>query len=381
MKTTIEQIKATQVVVPAKEGHVDRPAFGPSIFDKGPKWIIEIRTNDGLTGYGETPRHIALGEVQWAAQQVLGKPLRELTWRRPVAPNLPAHDMFGHLDPPVLHRLYEQDLERGLGAMGVGMAVQDLIAKSAGMRLCDLFGGAYREWVPTDWWMGRSDPEHAARHLEIGLGLGYNSIKLKAAAEDDVTGIVGAIKKVGGPQTRIVVDPNRRFYRCCEAVQIAQRLEDAGFGNVVFEDPFPFNVDEWRLFRHKTSVPLTCHGVAAPQVALAHRCCDYVNLSYPAQNFLGDAHMAAQFSVLCWGGSGVELGVLDAYMLHYSAVARVCVLPGDAFGHDLRVDDLIREKLQVRQGAIKLPEGPGLGVTVDQEAVQKFAKQTWQSGP
>jgi len=379
MKTTITRITATQVVVPAKDGYVDRSGFGPSIFDKAPKWIIEIHTDDGLIGYGETPRDIGLGEVQWAAQQVIGKPLREIPWAMPIPPNLADNDMFGHFNPPVPHRLYEQDLSMSWGSMGVGMALQDLIAKAAGIRLCDLFGGAYHERVATAWWMGRSDPEHAARQMAIGLDLGYNSIKIKAAGEDDVVGIVAAIKKVGGAQTFIVVDPNGRFYRCWEAVRIAHRLEDAGFDDVIFEDPFPFDIDEWQLFRNKTSVPLACHGAAAPQVALANRSCDYINLSYPAHRFQGDAYMAARFGVLCWGASGVDLGILDTYLLHCSAAARVCVLPGDAVGHDIRVDDLIQEKLEVRDGTIKLPEGPGLGVTLDHEALAKFAKQTWES--
>jgi len=370
MPSTIQRIRATEVIVHAREGYVDRPAFGPSLFDKQSKWMLELFTDDGLVGYGETPRGVGFGEVQWGAQHVLGRPLATLSWARPVGSNLDDNDMFGHHDPPVPHRLYERDFGVGGGGLGYAVAVGDLLAKSAGIRLCELFGGAWRQWVPTDWWMGRSDPEHAARHMEIGLGLGFKSLKMKAALEDDVVGIVKAIKKVAGDETRVLIDPNLRFYRVSEALCVAREMEP--LGNVVFEDPFPFKLHDWHLFRQKTTIPLAAHGVD-PHVALANDCCDYINLSYPADKFIADANMAARFNVPCWAGSGLELGVLDAYILHFSAVARTCVLPGDAQGNFIREDDLIEEPFTVRDGAIRLPSGPGLGVTLDQAAVEKYA--------
>ena len=375
----INRITATQVIVHAKEGFVDREGFGPSIFDKGWKWIIEIHTDDGLVGYGETPRLVGRGEVEWAAQNVIGQRLRDIPWASPIPPDFTDHDMFGHKDPPVPNRLYERDFSTTRGDLGVVIALQDLIAKSADMRLCELIGGPHRERVATDWWMGRTDEEHAARQMQAGLELGYRTVKIKAAAEDDIVGIVRAIKNVAGPQTRVLIDPNLRFYRLCESIRIARQIEDAGFDHVVFEDPFPFDIREWQLFRQKTSIPLACHTATALHTALADRCCDYVNINFPGHKFLGDAHMVAQFGAQCWIGAGIDLGILDTYMLHYAAAARACALPGDAVGHDIRVDDLIEQPLRPRDGLITLPEGPGLGVTLDRGALKKFAVETWET--
>jgi len=372
----ITHINCTEVIVHAKEGYVDRPGFGPSIFDKGSKWMIEMRTDDGLIGFGETPRNTGLAGVQWAAQQVIGKKLRDIPWTQPIPTNWGAHDALGHVNPPVPHRLYERDMGTDGAAIGVGMAVQDLIAKSAQMRLVDLFGGAHRESVRTDWWIGRTDPAHITQQMSIGMELGYNSIKMKAAAEDDIPGIVKAFKDIAGDAARMVIDPNQRFYRVSEAIRIAHKIEQ--YENVIFEDPFPFDIYEWQLFRQKTSIPLTMHCTTSVHIALANNCCDYVNLVYPAQRFIADGHMAAQFGKLCWAGSGVELGIFDAYILHYCAATRVCVLPGDAFGHDIRENDLINETLQAHNGEIPLPTGLGLGVSIDQDALKHYAKNTWE---
>lgn len=124
---------------------------------------VIVHANDGLVGYGETPRNVGLGAVQFAAQQVIGKTLRQIAWAAPISPDFSDHDMFGHEDPPVPPRLYENDFHATGGAMGVIVALQDLIAKSAGMRLCDLIGGPCRERIVTDWWMARTDSEHAVR--------------------------------------------------------------------------------------------------------------------------------------------------------------------------------------------------------------------------
>ncbi|MAE62733.1 MAG: hypothetical protein CMJ18_00550 [Phycisphaeraceae bacterium] len=371
MKSIINRMVATEVIVHAREGYVDRPAFGPSIFDKTSKWIIELHTDDGLIGFGETPRGAGIGQVNRAARHVMGKALSSIGWAHPVDPNLDDNDMFGHHDPPVPHRLHERDFGLDGGGIGIGIAVEDLIARAAGIRLCELLGGAHREWIPTDWWLGRSDPEHAARQMETGLKLGFNSLKMKGALEDDIVGIVRAVRKVAGDGTRVLVDPNRRFYRVAEAIPLAHELEP--LGHVVFEDPFPFKLHDWQLFRQKTSIPLAAHAAVEPHLALAGDCCDYINLPGPSRKFIADAHMAARFGVPCWAGSGLELGILDAYILHYSAAAPTCVLPGDAQGHCIREDDLIEERFEIRDGAVRLPEGPGLGVTLDRIALGKYA--------
>ena len=375
----IQKIIATEVVVHAREQHVDRPAFGPSLFDKGSKWLIEMFTDDGHVGYGETPRNVGEGSVRYAFDCVKGKEVRSLSWREPVPFDWASNDMFGHLDPPVPHRLYEREFHAGSAVLGVEIAVHDLMGKVYGIRACDLYGGPFRESVATDWWMGRSDADHAAQQMQIGYDLGFRSVKMKAAAEDDIVGIVRAIKQVAGDDTPIVIDPNRRFYRLNEAVRIARKLEH--WPNIKFEDPFPFtSIHEWQLFRQKTDIPLVMHGADNGEWhrALAHGCCDHVNLAWPAHNFISDARMAYHFGALCWAGSGVDLGVLDAYMLHYSAATRNCTLPGDAVGHFIREHSLIREPLAPVDGAIPLPDGPGLGVSIDQDALAHYARNRFE---
>lgn len=372
MGTRIERIVATEVVVHAREGYVDRPAFGESIFDKASKWLLEVSTSDGLVGLGESARGVSEADVEHSARSVLGKSLASFPWRFQLPPNFSDDDMFGHETPPVPHRLFEREFVSTGGWQAVRVALDDLIAKRQGVPLHDLFGGACRRAVPTSWWMGRTDASHATRQMQIGLELGFTGVKFKAAAEDDIVGSVKAIKEVAGDKATIGIDPNLRFYRLAEAVRIARELE--GFDNVLLEDPFPFDVEEWQLFRQKTSVPLALHSSGPLHPALANHCCDFANLWGGAWAFMADAHMASRFHVPCWHASGLELGVLDAYRLHLACATPTCVLPGDSVGHVIRGDDLIEEPLVVRDGAIQVPSGPGIGVALDREAVEKHAR-------
>jgi muconate cycloisomerase len=378
MSDTIAKIIGTEVVVPAREGYVDRPAFGASLFDKHSKWMIEVHTREGLVGYGESRRGLSEQSIKRCAQEVLGKPLLSLSWHAPIPPNLAGNDAYGHPHPPEPYRLHEVDFW-AYENLGIEIAIHDLLGKKFGLRLCDLFGGAHRDVVETSWWFGRSDPEHARRQMEIGLKQGFTSLKFKATVDDDVVGIIRAVKEVAGPKLPVVVDPNSRFYHLADSLAIARDLEE--FENVMFEDPVPFDIRDWQLFRQKSTIPLALHHGGQPRAlvdALREHCCDHVNLEYPAWRFLGDAHMAWRCGLTCWHGSGADLGIIDTYIVQCSAAARNCSLPGDAIGHRIRCDDLIQEELVVRNGAIQVPSGPGLGVTLDHAALNKFGRDKWE---
>jgi muconate cycloisomerase len=371
----IDRIVATEVVVPARKHAVDRPAFGASLFDKKSKWMLEVFTSGGLVGYGENLRGVSLGSIEYGALQILGKPLHEVSWTHPIAPDLSSNDAWGHVNPPVPHRFHEVDFMTLDGVLGFSVAILDLWAKSLGVPVHRFLGGSVRKAVATSWWFGRSDREHAMEQMRIGREAGFTSVKIKVTADDDVIGIIQAIKDVAGPDALIIIDPNRRFYRLAETLRIARELER--FSNLILEDPFPFNVREWQLLRAQTRIPIALHTGDWFLGAREH-CCDYLNLGYPLHRFLGDARAAFLMGILCWHGSGVELGVLDSYILHASSVAPNCALPGDAMGHRIRENDLIEEELIVVGGKIEVPERSGLGVTLDQEALKHYTKQRFE---
>jgi len=74
-----------------------------------------------------------------------------------------------------------------------------------------------------------------------------------------------------------------------------------------------------------------------------------------------------------WHGSEVDLGLLEASYLHVAAASRLCTLPSDIFGRLIREHDLLTTPLEYDgDGHFLVPRGPGLGVELDEDAVERY---------
>lgn len=72
-------------------------------------------------------------------------------------------------------------------------------------------------------------------------------------------------------------------------------------------------------------------------------------------------------------------GITAAFTCQLAAVMPTATLPAVICSHT-RVDDLIEESLTMQRGFMKVPEGPGLGVRLDEDAVARYAVEpapTW----
>ena len=155
---------------------------------------------------------------------------------------------------------------------------------------------------------------------------------------------------------------------------LAEQLEP--FGTVAnFEDPvLKNNLDWYRLLREKTHIPQALHlgppgGVLA---ALKAECIDYVNLGGSAQSLRKSAALAEAADVPCWVQmGGLCLGVLAAYSVHLQCTLPNATLPCDELPHT-RIADVVKEGLTIKAGHFLVPEGPGLGITVDMEVIEKY---------
>jgi glucarate dehydratase len=78
--------------------------------------------------------------------------------------------------------------------------------------------------------------------------------------------------------------------------------------------------------------------------------------------------------------SGAEFGVELAAMLHTAASIPTMTMPGDAHYHFLEDDIIIGGKMKYVNGAIKVPEGPGLGVELDEEKMEKYERYYEEKG-
>jgi L-alanine-DL-glutamate epimerase-like enolase superfamily enzyme len=366
----ITSVDVWKVIVPTIPGTVHSPEFGPVGWDQVPKFIIRLNTDEGVTGIGETYRGVSRAAVQACIDRVIGvDPLSISLQYLPLNP----------LRPNVQYPGRDWEIGGGTGVANPAydafeMAFFDLVGKALDVPAHFLLGGAFRKRVKADFWIGQQTPEDAARNARIGKSRGFGGIKMKCAIDDPWIDRLEAIVEAAGPDFRITIDPNERFYRPHEAIALARQLER--FPNIeVFEDPVPkWNLDWYRQIRAAIHIPVALHLANPHEIinAIKAEACDCMNLGGGMVQFVRNAAIVEAAGMACWHGSGNDLGILEHAALHAAAAARNCVLASDFVGSWTREDDLIVEPIHFEDGYAIVPERPGLGCELDLDAVKRY---------
>ncbi|MGH7996257.1 MAG: mandelate racemase/muconate lactonizing enzyme family protein, partial [Opitutaceae bacterium] len=371
----IGSVEAWRVRVPFLEEWLTSPEFGPAAVSAD-RMILRIADGDGHEGWGEGGFDCGAEEARDALRRLTGIAAAEL--------RLPLLDLWasrGYYHQPAPPSAYAPDA----GALAhrlrhplqsaVEMALLDLLARRAGVPLCVLLGGPWRDRVAVDYWMGRVTPEHARRCVIRGRALGFSGIKLKTSLEDPNVERLEAIRDAGGPGWKVTVDPNGRFHRLDDAWPTVRAMDAVG-NMAILEDPFPrFHLREFAALRSRLSARVAVH-VDPPeslQRVLESGAAGGLNIDSAVQGLLAwrfQAAAAAQANLSIWHGSGLDLGVATAAQLHLAASAPNCRLPGDQSGPWLREATLVGDAFKAADGLVAVPSGPGLGVAVDRAALE-----------
>jgi muconate cycloisomerase len=366
--TTIASIKATEVIVPAKPGSLNSDmvldkdtAFAKKFmtgeswteFANQPKWIIEITLQNGLTGVGETYRSASPDLIKASMEVFVGQDILKLNWRR-----LPVDDQ----------RIYE----------AFECAVLDLVGKILLVPVYQLLGGGYRERIDCMGWTGRRTPEDAAQKAFEAMQKGHKVFKFKCSDEDPVRLWTEEIRKKCGDGIKVLLDPNQRWIdvettlRLMEGVEpeIMLGLEDP----VLHEDIEGFQYLKKhlgvRMYRH-ISLPYT-QDIRDMIAFVRADAVDGYNFNGSAFNSVLLAEVAHLEGKPCWRGSEVDLGISETMGLHIAAASINCTIPSDIFGELVREDDLILDPIDFQNGAAWVPQGYGLGITLDLAAVETY---------
>ncbi len=317
-----------------------------------PKWIIELVADNGLVGLGEPRRGDLEEPLRRYASLIISKTLSEL----PVG-NLP----LPHGDDYESYIIYE----------AFEMAWLDLLGKHLGVPVCHLLGGKLIDRVPIDYWMGRATPHDTARRTQKALDLGFHGVKMKCKLGDPIVERVRAVREVA-PHFSVVLDPNERFENPAGAVEVSRSLR--GIDRVTFESPMPQHRFDWYVFlRKKIPQPIALHLNCLRDLIAALRvdAADYYNLLGPLKEFSEWAKLAQAAGYPAWRGTGMDLGVRDMSSVHAAAAAG-CRMSCDIVGHLMREDDLIVEPIRMEDGCLIVPDGPGLGVELDRQALERY---------
>ena len=258
-----------------------------------------------------------------------------------------------------------------LGA-GLQMAMYDLVGKALGVpayRLLNL--PRAREWCPISWWNIDMPPEAFAAEAVEAVARGYTSHKIKARPWWDIEAQVRAISEATPPHFKLDVDWNGTLLNAGNAAPVLAKL-DQYERTSIYESPIlQRDVEGLRQLRHKTTRPIALHFGDPPfRVAVREEVCDGFVIGGGISRVLRQGALAAAFDKPFWLQM-VGTGLTTTMALHLGAVLSMAQWPAVTCLNNY-ADDLLTQAVEIVGGYARVPEGPGLGVQVDEVALTRY---------
>ncbi len=384
-------MKITELKIHVLKCPLDQPfAFSQGWVRQRCATLLEVFTDTGISGWGEAfaqglePPEIAAAVITHALQPLVigADPLdTEVLW----------------------HRMYHQTRDYGrkgsviAAISAVDTALWDIAGKFHGLPIHKLLGGAFRERVQpyaTGFYRisGQGEAQRLAdealRHLDAGFSL--MKVKLGYGVDDDIAcmhAIGKALqgKTLRGKPVRLMVDTNHAYGRA-DALRLGHAL--AEFDLRWYEEPVvPEDLQGYVEMRQKLSMPIAggenehtlygfrefigagCVDVAQPDIGS----CGGITAGRHIVA-LAQAH-GVQVNPHVWGSAIAQAAALQFIaavpVAHHSLFAQEPVLEYDRSSHPFR-QQLITQPLQLTDGWVDVPCGPGLGVEVDRSVLEAF---------
>jgi L-Ala-D/L-Glu epimerase len=326
--------------------------------------LVEIRTNQGLSGWGEaSPYRALVGETQGiniAAAREL-KPL--LLGRNPLA----IHDLMRGLDAYLPHHTTLKS--------AVDMALYDLAAKACGVPLYAFLGGQPRE-METDLTIGIGDPEVAGQKARSIKDLGFRIIKVKLGLDfkADLRRMRN-IREAVGPETVLRIDANQGWDRV-SAVKNLNAFEEL---DIEFcEQPCgAHDLDGMRDVCRKTSIPVMAdEALFSPADALQivqQDAAGSFNLKLSKAGGIFNSQKIA--SIAEAAHRPCQMGCMSESRLGITAAAHFACANAIVRFFDLdscleHAENPMMGGVQFEGGKITVPDLPGIGVRPDPDLLR-----------
>ncbi|MGB7762109.1 MAG: enolase C-terminal domain-like protein [Bryobacteraceae bacterium] len=371
----IRDIRATTVTVPleAPLRHANGCHWGRFV-----RTIVEVETDNGLIGLGE------MGGGGESAEAVFRALKTSLVGHDPAR----LEEMRFRIANPTAS-LYNN---RTQVLAALEFACLDILGQAWGVPVSEILGGRLRDRVrfATYVFFRYADPrtgggevrtiDQVIRHVgECKRRFGFTTHKLKAGVfPPDYELEVYRALAAAFPGDSLRCDPNGAW-GVEQAIRFGQAIE--GLRNDYLEDPV-FGLNGMRRTRQMVRVPLATNTVVVNFEQLAANALDTaVDVILLDTTFWGGIRACVKAAAVCDTfqlgvavHSSGELGIQLATMLHLGAVLPNLTFAADAHYHHLTGDIIEGGPMRYEDGAIRVPEGPGLGVRLDREKLREYAE-------
>ena len=366
--------------------------------DRRRTWtFVQIETDEGIRGVGEATNYPGGGSL------IVGNTVK-LVREALIGQNPFDTERIWHS----VYRRFTYLGSRGMAtavASGIDIALWDIKGKALGVPVYDLLGGRFRDSITlyaNGWFTGAEGPEDFALAAKETVAKGYTALKFDPFAremqqyhtgyvegaismEDEEVGIsrVAAVREAVGPRIEVLIDAHGH-YNVPTAIRIGNRL--AEYNVTWYEEPVPpESYDALRQVRENVSAPI-CVGERlftrydfVP--IFENRLADYIMPDVVWTGGISEirkiASMAEAYyipisphnamgSIQIVAGAHAMMGVPNFYRLEFSLAA----LEG--------YNGVLDSPLEIRDGALHLPDKPGLGFELDMDYVMAHPDPDWE---
>ncbi|RSL34880.1 galactonate dehydratase [Salibacterium salarium] len=359
---------------------------GYELFQVPPRWLfLKIETDNGITGWGEPViegrAHTVKAAVEELMEYIEGKnPLRiEDHW----------------------NTLYRSGFYRGgpilMSALaGIDQALWDIKGKFYDAPIYDLMGGACRDSIRVYSWIGGDRPAAVGEAAKNAAATGFTAIKMNGTEEmqyidsyekiDATVERVAAVREAVGKGVGIGIDFHGRVHKPMAKV-LAKELEP--YRPMFLEEPVvPENNEALREIANHTHIPIATGERMFSRWDFKSLLEDgYADIIQPDISHSGGitetkkiASMAEAYDVAV--APHCPLGPIAlASCLHLDATSHNAFIQEQSLGiHYNKENDLLdyikdRSVFDYESGHVKIPQGAGLGIEIDENYVRKRAKE------
>jgi muconate cycloisomerase len=352
-----------------------RPAYGaPSRTALGTAAVSEhavvfVDTDAGVTGIGE------IASVFKRRGRLLARDVEAA-----LGPAVIGEDPFR-----IAHLV--QRMDRALDGVeeakaGIEMALWDILGKALGTPVYTLLGGKVRDRIPLSYSVPFGEPAAMAEYARERVREGHRTVKVKVGSEAarDIEA-VRRVREAVGSGVRLRVDANMAWPTAKEAIRLIRAMEPWDLELV--EQPLPpRELDAMAEVRRAIGVPLMAdESIRTPRDAMEvirRGAADIANVYVTEAGGLLNASriftLCEAAGMPCMIGSMPEFGIGTAAQIHLGVAMPNLGPDSDTCGVLYHAEDLLTHPLRIEGGFAYPPEGPGLGVSVDMDVLERWRR-------
>ena len=339
-------------------------------------WVfVKVYTDEGITGVGEGTleykEKALIGAVEHIKEYLVGKDPRTIERH--------------------VHDIYRDAYWRGGAVLmsalsAVEMALWDILGKSLGVPVYQLLGGKLREDVRiyvNGWFAGAKTPEQFAEKAKVAVARGVTAMKwdpfgksyLEISNRDLDTALrcIAAVREAVGNGVDLLIEGHGRF-DVPTSIRIARELEQ--FKPMFFEEPTPpDNLEALAAVREKSPVAIAAgerlYTLRSFKELFERRAADYIqpDISHAGGIMeLKKISAAADAYYIPFAPHNPSGPVANAATLQLAACTQNFTILEIMYSDVVWRADVTDEALEYKDGYIKIPDRPGLGIEIDEEA-------------